>query len=155
MSLFSPQKPACISAVATDKLSALVHSMRTLSELLLKNISDPVIFLALYKAKANATLFGDKGKENFVDLYSLTRNLAEFCPPSSPLIGAAQEVGQKVKECVLANRGQGFDTAEGLSILFPYAPPTDIISRRYSQLSFCKETQWDEFLAVFHRGGQK
>ena len=121
----------------------------------LTGLSDPVIFLALYKAKANANLFGEKGKENFVDLYSLARNLAEFCPPSSPLIGAAKEVAQQVKGCVLANRSQGFDMAEGLSILFPYAPPTGIISRRYSQLSFCKETRWNEFLAAFHRGGQK
>jgi hypothetical protein len=155
MSLCSPKKPACISAVDTDKLSGVVDSMRRLVELLLKNISDPVIFLALYKAKANANLFGDMMKKDFVDLFSLVRNLVLYCPPSSPLIRAARQVGQKVKECVLANRSQGFDTAEGLAILFPYAPPPGIISRRYSQLSFCKETRWDEFLVAFHRGGQK
>lgn len=146
--LFSPQNPACISAVATAGLSEVVKSIRALVVSLLMNIGNSDIFLALFQALSAVTHFSDP----VVDLFSLAQNLVKSCPTGSPINKAAARVCQNLDVCILANQAQGFNLARGISILFPPLPHKGTIAERYSQLTFCKQTKWHEFLAAYHRG---
>jgi len=151
LSLYSKEKKACISALDTAELPALVNAMRNLTDCLLSQISKPETFMAIYRARSKTTFFGDADKSNFIDLLGFVTNLSKMFKADDAIVTAAETVADNIHRTVLSNQTQGFNAAGGISILFPLNPLTEIIENRYSMLAFNSKTGWHQLLNAFHK----
>ena len=89
--------------------------------------------------------------EVYVDLTDFCQLLGErykTIDPKSPVVGSCAAVIEAIDDLVLQNciSGAAFQFSNGLSIYFPWA----ILSSRYGNLSFPKETKWLDFLKQYH-----
>ena len=87
----------------------------------------------------------------YVDLYDFCKCLGKRLPEVSKecenvmkVIGDCQADKFILKSCY---SGPLVQYSYGVSIYFPWAKPLNL--EQYSDLAFCKETQWDEFLNVY------
>ncbi len=148
LSRFSPQKPACVSAVSTDRLDEVGTAFKDLVREMTAGLDDPAVFRAIHRARVKATRFG----ESFYDIGHFCANLHARLDGEGPVAAAAQAVGRACGQAVFANRAQGFPQATGLSVMFPPLPLPDKIRERYAALEFNKRTGWNGFVDAFHNG---
>lgn len=85
---------------------------------------------------------------DIVDFLQLLRKRYDKIDPKSVVIESCNGVLEAIDDLVIQNcvSGAAFQYSNGLSIYFPWA----ILSSKYKNLAFPKETRWLDFLEKYH-----
>ncbi|HKN84953.1 MAG TPA: hypothetical protein VJW17_16025 [Pyrinomonadaceae bacterium] len=142
------------SALEVKKIEQVKEKMFSLVRVLLDEIGKGELNYG--KPKQNALLLAhwetqSYNGEVFVDLYDFCERLAaRYCEvePHGRVVNLCKEVREAIDKLVLKTciAGAAFQYSHGISIYFPWA----VLSPKYENLAWPKETKWFDFLKGYH-----
>jgi len=142
------------SALEVTEIDGVKEKMFSLVRVLLDEISKGELNYG--EPKQNALLLAhwesqSYNGEMFVDLYDFCERLAaRYCKiePQGRVVSLCKEVREAIDKLVVKTciAGAAFQYSHGISIYFPWA----ILSPKYENLAWPKETKWFDFLKAYH-----
>lgn len=148
-----------MSAVRTDKLDGVCIAVDDLAREFIENIDDYKDIITEARLQSEDFPGFEYPLGSLIDLYHYSDLLQKSCETSeSDLYIATQNVKQSLDEAVISEWHQnGHKHAHGLSLFFPPDNSdvhlnTSILNMnnyKSCKLEFTKDTQWDEFLALY------